>query len=254
MPTAHPAAPARFTEFAAMSQAERADALATDQAPAWIEAAARHGLVQAQVLLGQLHLEGRARPTFPGLAFRWFSAAAEAGYPPALNMLGRCLEHGWDTAPDKPAAVASYRRAAEAALDWGQFNLANALLYGIGTARDRPAAYGWYERAADQGHAKSMNMLGRFHEEGWDRPACRVAAARWYRDSAEAGDFRGQFNLASMLHRQGRVEEAVRWLRLAVAAGSPDFLADADPLLSGNDDPRVSAVGREARRRFQTCE
>ena len=54
------------------------------------------------------------------------------------------------------------------------------------------------------------------------------------------------FNLASLLHRQNRVEEAARYLRAAIEAGSLDFLAEVSELLSGNDDPVFRALGAEA--------
>src|SRR6185369_16357394 len=101
-------------------------------------------------------------------------------------------------------------------LDWGQYNLANLLLRGEGMRRDPTQAFDWYLRAAHQGHAKSMNLVGRFLEEGWEVPADPQAALEWYRRSAAGGDFRGQYNLATLLLRQNRIPEAVQWLRKAV--------------------------------------
>ena len=239
-----------------LSDSQRAALLAGPDSQRWIESLARYGFVEAQTLLGQILLD-RQRGAVPGAtsgtAFGWFAAAGRAGHPPALNMMGRCLEHGWDVAADAEAAVACYRRAADAGEGWGQFNLGCALLYGIGVGRDRPAAFAWFTRAAAAGIAKASNMLGRFHEEGWDRPASRAAAAALYRQAALGGDYRGQFNLASLLHRQGRVEEAIAWLREALRTGSPDFLAETEALLAANDDPELRAVAAEARQRREAA-
>ena len=240
----------KVSEWLRSTDEKRRSLLAGPASSYWIEQLARYGFVEAQVLLGQLLLDRRPRPA-AGVAFGWFATAAATGHPPALNMMGRCLEHGWDTAADPAAAVGCYRRAAEAGHDWAEFNLGCTLLYGIGTARDRAAAFAWFSRAAEQGLAKAMNMLGRCHEEGWHATASRRDAARWYRRAAEGGDFRGMFNLASLLHRQGRTCEAIPWLRAAIDRGSPDFLADVSHLLAANEDPALVALAAEAAVRFR---
>lgn len=60
-----------------------------------ILAAAGQGAVEAQLLLGQILLDGRGIEADAGVARRWFGIAAQAGNAMAHNMLGRCLEHGW---------------------------------------------------------------------------------------------------------------------------------------------------------------
>ena len=74
-------------------------------------------------------------------------------------------------------------RAAEAGLDWGQYNYATSLQLGRGVPQDRAQAFALFQTAAAQGHAKSVNVLGGFYEDGWEvdadpamalchRPAC----------------------------------------------------------------------------------
>lgn len=237
-----------ITEISAwrrLTDAERQAHLAGPDSARWIESLARYGFPEAQLLLGQILLNRIPKPA-PGTAYGWIAAAAAADYPPAINLMGRCLEHGWDVTAYPAAATICYRRAADAGHDWAQFNLGCALLYGIGTPRDRPAAFDWFTRGAAQDLAKAHNMLGRFHEQGWDRPASRHQAAIHYQRAADGGDFRGQFNLASLLHRQGRVPEALVWLRRAIATGSPDFLAETRDLLASNDDPALRIIAAEA--------
>ena len=229
-----------FAELQALPPEQRRAAFAGKEGHSWIEAAALYGLVEAQVLLGQVLLDrGDAARALP-----WFKAAAGAGYAPARNMVGRCFEMGWGVEPDLAEAARHYRQAAELGLDWGQFNLANLLLYGLGAPRDRSEAFRWYMCAAQQGHAKAMNMLARFHEEGWDRLRDPEQAAVWYRRAADAGDFRGQYNLATLLAEQGRRAEALVWLNQALEHGSPDFLAQAGAALRANGDPAFQAIGR----------
>ena len=135
-----------------------------------IAAAARYGLVEAQTILGQMLLDGTGVKRDPTTALQWFEAAAGGRHPEAMNMCGRCYELGWGTEIDLSRAAHRYSQAALAGHDWGQFNLANLLLHGLGVPRDRRAALEWYRLAAEQGHAKSMNLIGRFHDEGWDMP------------------------------------------------------------------------------------
>jgi uncharacterized protein len=195
-----------------------------EEAAPWLAAAARYGLVEAQVALGQCLLDGRGMAADPEAAMRWFTIAAQAGHPPAMNMLGRCLERGWGCAADHVEAGRWYARAAALGLDWAQYNLANALLRGRGVPRDRVAAFAWFRRAAAQGHAKSLNLVGRFLDEGWEIPPDPAAAAQCYRRAAEGGDYRGAYNWATCLARAGREAEAARWFRRAAAEATPDLL------------------------------
>lgn len=200
--------------------------------------AAQTGLADAQVMLGQILLEGRGIQRDPELAVRWFRIAREHGHPMAHNMLGRCLEHGWGCEPNPSAAAREYRQAAEQGLDWGMYNLANLLATGRGVTQDQTQALHLYRRAAELGHAKSMNLLGRYLEEGLVVPADQAAAWDWYRRSAEGGDFRGQFSHAAVLIAQRRWEDARHWLTQALSLGHLMFLRKArDELLAARIGP-----------------
>jgi TPR repeat protein len=237
-----------FTRLRGVTPEQLAEKLAGPPAEVarWLEAAAKYGLVEAQAALGQILLDGRGVPQDRAAAARWFGIAADAGHIPAVNMLGRCCELGWGLAPDLPRAAECYRRAAEAGLDWGQYNYANLLLRGRGVPRDRRHALELYRRAAAQGHAKSVNLVGRFIEEGWEVPANPPLAAHWYRRAAEAGDFRGQYNLASVLACQNDLAGAELWLRRAMTTASRDFLCVMESLLAGSPEPRLRRIGTEA--------
>lgn len=218
----------------------------------WIAAAARYGLIEAQLLLGQMLLDGRGAPMDPEAALVWFQTAAAGGSADAMNMVGRCHEMGWGIDPDPVTAAQWYGRAAAAGLDWGQYNLANLLLRGRGIARDRQQALAWYLCAARQDHAKSMNVIGRFFEEGWEVATDIRLAQLWYRRAAERGDFRGKYNLGTLLVRQGCMTEAAHWLRQAVQAGTYEFLCVICDDLSRQREPVLREVGRLALRRIVT--
>jgi uncharacterized protein len=229
--------PDRLREFLAGSPR---DALAA------VRAGALHGLVEAQTMLGQMLLDGMFVPADAKAALRWFESAAGGRHPEAMNMAGRCHELGWGTNVAPELAAAWYRKAATMGYAWGQYNLANLLLRGQGVAQDRRQALCWYQKAAAQGHAKSMNLIGRFHDEGWDVPVDRRTAWDWYRRSAEGGDFRGQYNYAGGLMAAGQVSAACQWLRRAISAGTPDFLAMVGKTLMQEGNHSLRELGETA--------
>jgi TPR repeat protein len=59
----------------------------------WIESAARDGLAEAQLLLGQMLLDGIGMRRDQQAAFAWFSVAARAGHEPAITMVSQCIQN-----------------------------------------------------------------------------------------------------------------------------------------------------------------
>ncbi len=192
---------------------------------------AERGHVAAQLVFGQALLDSAD----PVQAARWFAIADTAGFAPAANMLGRCHEKGWGVPADPRQAASCYRRAAAAGDPWGCYNLANLYLRGRGVERDRLESWRLFLQAAGQGHAKSMNLVARFLDEGWDRARDRRAALLWYRRAAEAGDYRGQHNLATALAEQGALDEALSWWGRALPAATPDVREAMEQALRGID-------------------
>lgn len=201
--------------------------------------AAREGVLDAQALLGQILLDGQGIEQDQPLAVRWFGIAAQRGHLMARNMLGRCHEHGWGCVADATVAAQHYRVGAEAGLDWAMYNYANLLATGRGVIEDQLQALELYRCAAELGHAKSMNLLGRYLEEGRVCPADPVGAVDWFRRSATGGDFRGQFSYAAVLADEGNVEEALVWLRKALAGGNLNFLRVASQTLLSAVNPHI---------------
>ena len=123
------------------------------------------------------------------------------------------------------------------------YNYANLLATGRGVIEDQLQALSLYRRAAELGHAKSMNLLGRYLEEGQVCPADPPAARDWYRRSADGGDFRGQFSYAAVLADEGHIDEALVWLRKALAGGNLNFLRVASKALRERTASEHSSVG-----------
>lgn len=216
--------------------------------------AAREGEVEAQALLGQILLDGQGIAQDQPLALSWFGIAARQGHLMARNMLGRCHEHGWGCVADASIAARHYRIAAEGGLDWAMYNYANLLATGRGLNKDQALAFSFYQHAAHLGHAKSMNLLGRYLEEGRVCPMDLRAARDWYRRSAEGGDFRGQFSYAAVLAHTGQIDEALGWLRKALAGGNLKFLRVAHKALSAADHLQIQAMAVDYKRRAEQLE
>ncbi|MBO1075994.1 tetratricopeptide repeat protein [Roseomonas marmotae] len=247
-PAPAPLPPVTLVEIRAASAEQLAAAFAgpPEEAARWIAAAARAGHLEAMLLYGQILADGRGVRQDRVSALGWFRLAHEAGDVRGTNMLGRCHELGWGTPVDFAQAAVFYAQAAERGHDWAQYNLAGLHARGAGVPEDRARALELFRAAAAQGHAKSLTVLGRFLEEGWEGvPRDPAAAYALYIRAARAGDFRAQFNLGTLLAEDGRLEEALDWFRRAAGAGSPDMLAHLVRSLSARPEPALRGLAAE---------
>jgi TPR repeat protein len=216
------------------------------RAAEWVHVLAAEGLPAAQVCYGRMLLEGTGIAKDCVAALQWFRRAASTGDIDAINMVGRCFDNGWGTPEDPIAAAREFIRAADAGHPWAQYNAGHVFLDGRGMEQDHARAFAYYSMAAAQKHERAMNLLGRCCEEGWGTPRDTAAAADWYRRSAEGGYFRGQFNWASVLLKDGHVDEAAVWLERAVVGGTAGIRTAVMDLIS-----RVAAAPALLRLRDQ---
>ncbi|WP_082523930.1 tetratricopeptide repeat protein [Methylobacterium sp. Leaf399] len=221
-----------------------------DEAVAWIALAAANGFKAAQLVFGQMHLDGTLVVRDPAAAHAWFVKAAAIGSVEARNMVGRCHELGWGVPVDQAIALLHYRKAAAAGLDWAHYNVGCLLLYGTGVGRNHGEAVASFTAAADLGHAKAMGMLGRCHEEGWGTDRDRMAARALYRRAAEGGDGWGALNLGLMLVEDGARAEAIPHLAQAVATATPGGLSAIVDLFERRPEPDLAAIAAAARARL----
>lgn len=224
------------------------------QSAVLVRAAAHNGIKSAQVVFGQMLLDGTGVARDPEAACRWFAIAADAGSLDGVNMVGRCHEKGWGVPRDLGEAARRYRAAAEQGHVWAQFNLASLLVNADDFAADPGRALHWFVRAARQRHPKAMAMIGRFWEQGWGRPANPAAARRWYRRAALGGDYRGQFDYARTRYEDGAVEEAVAWFSRSIENAVPPFCRLAAEGLRASGDPALAALADRAMERVQGAE
>ncbi|WP_343616988.1 tetratricopeptide repeat protein [Novosphingobium sp.] len=218
-----------------------------------IRTAAQREIAAAQLVYGQLLLDGRGVKRDPVAALAWFERAAAQGEPEAWNMVGRCHEKGWGTPQDYRRAMPYFERAAALGHVWAKVNLAQILMR-LGDPADRPRAYHLFEEAAGVGHLKAINSLARCLEEGWAGPADPRRAAVLYRVAAERGDHWAKFNLATLLYAQGAHDEAFHWLNRCIEKSDDGFRGRIAAVLLDHADGRLRAIGLDALARRAPCQ
>ncbi|MDB5557351.1 MAG: Sel1 domain protein repeat-containing protein [Enterovirga sp.] len=235
-------------ELRRMGATEWADVMrsAPRERARFIRSAAEHGFKAAQIVWGQMLLDGTGVQRDRAAAHRWFSRAAAIGSPDGINMVGRCHELGWGVPVDHREALGWYRRAAENGSDWGAYNLGCMLLYGDGVPHDPAGALAAFRLSAERGNAKAMGFVGRCHDEGWGTARNGETALSWYERAARGGDCWAQFNLATHLVASGRIEDAAAWLRQSLDSGTPNYLQAAGAALIGSDMPALAEIGGRA--------
>jgi len=217
-----------------------------EEAALWTEAAAKYGIVDAQLYWAQMLLDGRGVPPDAEAAFRWFAIAAKSQRADAINMLGRCHELGWGVPRNPAEAALLYQAAASKGDDWAKFNLAGLLLDGVGVARDVDEAFRLYLAAADRGHAKAMTMVARFFLEGWGRAPDPALAGAWLQRASDSGDFRADYHLGRIALQAGEIETAAEWFARAIEHATIAFCGDVAPSWFASPYPAIKAVGLRA--------
>ena len=111
--------------------------LETDLAAArvWLGSAAENGIVEAQVMLGELMLNARGGPRDQGAAGDLFAKAAAQGHAGAMFALG-VLADGNGHGADRTSAQQWFRQAAERGHPYAQLMLARYLAHGLAGSTD----------------------------------------------------------------------------------------------------------------------
>lgn len=225
-----------------------------EQAASWIRFAAERGFRSAQLVLGQMHLDGHGVSLDPVAAYGWFERAAAIGSLDARNMLGRCHELGWGVPASHAEALCHYRRAAVRGHTWGLYNLGCLLLYGD-VRRNHREAFRCFSAAAahakGEASSKALGMLARCHDEGWGTPVDHVAALRCYQAATVSGDCWAALNLGMIYLEANREGEALAAFEVALAHATPHCL----PVIAGAiirlTDPSLAELKTRAEKLVQ---
>lgn len=106
---------------------------------------AESGVIEAQIMLGQMYLKGEGVAADPKRAVAWIRKAAEEGSAVAEFELGVFCSTGIGGPPDNQTAAAWYRRAAHQHYPDAAYNLADFYHAGKGVDRSDPMALNWID-------------------------------------------------------------------------------------------------------------
>ncbi|XP_075919693.1 protein sel-1 homolog 1-like, partial [Petromyzon marinus] len=161
---------------------------------------AEKGDVQAQVGLGQLHLQGgRGVEQNFQKAFDYFRQAAGSGNGNALAFLGKMHSEGSDVVPqNNETAFQYFKKAADMGNPVGQSGLGMAYLFGRGVPINYDLAFKYFQMAAEQGWVDGQLQLGTMYYNGLGVRRDYKMAIKYFNLASQSGHVLAFYNLAQM--------------------------------------------------------
>jgi uncharacterized protein len=150
------------------------------KAAQWFQKAATAGHSYAQYALGLLYMTGQGVTKDQARGISWLEKAAQQGSIFADTTLGDAYSNGIGVSVDQARGVGYFRSAAEQNYAPAQLKLASALYLGRGVARDPVEAFKWaYLSALQLGAASSI--VEKFRKELPQQQLSQgeAAAKRW---------------------------------------------------------------------------
>jgi localization factor PodJL len=127
------------------------------KAAAWLERAARGGLVPAQFRLATMYQKGLGVDKDLTEARRLYAAAATKGHARAMHSLAALYAGGVDGKPDYALASQWFRKAAAYGVVDSQYDLAILYARGLGVERNFSESYKWFALAAKSGDKEAAD-------------------------------------------------------------------------------------------------
>ena len=119
----------------------------------WLTRAADHGVVDAQVTLGDLNLNGGGIPVNPSQAAQLYQSAANKGNMNAEAMVGWLYSHGLGVKWDADEAQKDFHKAIDGGFGLGLWGLADMYMSGNGVPANHTLGMSLYSQAAAKGCA-----------------------------------------------------------------------------------------------------
>lgn len=131
------------------------------QALEWYGRAANHGHPAAQLMIGQLFLEGRWVERDARQAVPWLMHGVRANYAPAQYLLAQAYLRGDGVTPNLREALSLLNAAANQNFPPAMFSLGKLYETGTGVYRNRNTALYWYQQADHGGHEEAKEAVRR---------------------------------------------------------------------------------------------
>lgn len=125
-----------------------------------------------------------------------------------------------------------------------QYYLGKAYFYGIGVEKDEKKAFEYAKKSANQNNPSGLNLLGVVYQYGEGIEKDELQALMYYKQAANLGNTKAMRNLASMYANIGssiiqiNYDEAIEWLKKAVALNDVDSIIILANVLSSNEVQR----------------
>ncbi|MBF0453974.1 MAG: SEL1-like repeat protein [Magnetococcales bacterium] len=160
---------------------------------------AERGDSRAQVVLGNLYLNGGEESYQPTKAFYWFKQAAHQGDKRAQFTLGTLYQHGKGTPQNDQEALKWFLKVVEPGsestdnplsaqiLAWTNLKLGIIYYEGNGVPPNYPLAMDYLKRVSANNHAYGQYLMGLMYAEGKGVAPNRQEAVYWLELAAEQG-------------------------------------------------------------------
>jgi TPR repeat protein len=213
-----------------------------------IQAAAEHGHVRDQIVLGNAYLSGRGVQQDLKKAAYWYEKAAGAGDPTAQNEIGYFYQVGLGVHPDPARSVHWFQLAASSGFVDAKVNLAVAYLWGNGVHKNEGLAEQLIREAIDKGSGVAATYLGEMYYFGIGVKQDQAAAEPWYEKGVKLHNSLALYRLGVILSRPADhprdLQRSALLMREAVAAGFVPamhglgmLLVNHPELTTSTDDP-----------------
>ena len=156
-------------------------------------------------------------------ALEYLHQACDRGSSDAMYNIGNIYRLGLGVNADISIAVKYFYRSANLGHLKSQRTVADLLYKGVSDAIpcNKQEAASFYYKAAMNGDAEACNNLGILYEDGCEGiTKNEQKAIEWFKKASELGCDNAMFNLASILERRNKTEEARDLLRRASSMGN----------------------------------
>ncbi len=154
---------------------------------------------KAQVLIGDMYLQGKGVARDEAIAFQWMQKAANLGDAQAMSLVAISLEEGAGVARNDAQALEWWRKAAGTGYGTAQTALALRLLASDQRSATHAEGMQWLQKAAVSNESDAQLLLGAAYYEGARGLAKdRNQALHWLRAAAAQGNKEAQAAVAAI--------------------------------------------------------
>ena len=198
--------------------------------------AAADGVSDAQFYLGLAYMDGIVVPQSYSEAARCFRLAANQGNAEARTSLAYLFLEGLGVPKDESKAYRLFRSAASAGNVNSMFQLGVCYEFGVGTKTNPAKAAEWYSKGSEAGDAFATERLAFVYSQGFEgNPPDLVKAFELFLDAAMNGVTTAMYTVGCCYLRgtgvEKDVEEARKWLKMALDNGMEDATAELDSIV-----------------------